>query len=202
MCGVIGRDGDGEQRLPEPVYTVIPVSRDRLPLAELGRRHHGQQGQGPAFQGPLPDLGLHHPPCRSHAAQQGFSLGGQIAQLRLLPYQVLPSEARQHGLRPLIRYCVGSVGRLTRSARRLRLLFSKSNLRLDWLLPTAQAIRPRNPHLWKLSGNLDSRGCEALCPQPQRPSQVAPGAPSAPSYADRLRDPGRFHHACTRAGHS
>ena len=51
---MIRRDGDGEQRLLVPVSTMIPVSYDRLPLA--GR--------------PL-------------AAQQGFYLGGQIAQLRL-----------------------------------------------------------------------------------------------------------------------
>ncbi len=131
VCGVLRRDGDGEQRLPEPVCTVIPVSRDRLPVAELGRRHRGQQGQENAFQGPLPDLGWHHPPYRSHAAQQGFHLGGQIAQLllRQRPDQVPPSEARQPELQPLIRYCVGSVGRLTHSARRLG---SRSNLRLDW----------------------------------------------------------------------
>ncbi len=128
-CGVLRRGGDGEQRLLEPVCMVILVSRDRLPLAELGRRHRGQQGQEPAFQGPSTDLGLHHPPCRSHAAQQGFHLGGQIAQRRRRPDQVLPSEARQPELRPLIRYCVGSVGRLTHSARRLG---SRNNLRLDW----------------------------------------------------------------------
>ncbi len=116
---------------------VMLVSRDRLPLAELGRRHRGKQGQEPAFQGPLPDLGLQPPPCRSHAAQQGFYLGGQIAQLllRLLPYQVLPSAARQPGLRPLIRYCVGSVGRL-------RLLCNRSNLRWNWLLPAASRMEP------------------------------------------------------------
>ncbi len=82
---VIWRDWDGEQRLLEPVCTVIPVSHDRLPVAELVRRHRGQQGQEPAVQGPLTDLGLQHPPCRSHAANQGFYLGGQIAQLRLRP---------------------------------------------------------------------------------------------------------------------
>ncbi len=97
MCGVLRRDGDGEQRLLVPVCTVILVSRDRLPLAELGRRHRSQQGQEHVFQGPLTDLGWHHPPCLSHAAHQGFYLGGQIAQLRrrLLPDQVPPSEARQ-----------------------------------------------------------------------------------------------------------
>ena len=50
------------------------VSRDRLPLAELVRRHRGQQGPENAFQEPLPDLGRQPPPCRSHAAHQGFHL--------------------------------------------------------------------------------------------------------------------------------
>ncbi len=115
VCAVIRRDWDGEQRLLVPVSTVMLVSHDRLPLAEWGRRHRGQQGQEPAFQGPLPDLGLQHPPCRSHAAHQDFHLGARIAQqqLRLLPYQVLPYEAWQPGLRSLIQYCVGSAGRLT-----------------------------------------------------------------------------------------
>ncbi len=34
VCGVIRRDGDGEQRLLVPVCTVIPVSQDRLLLTE------------------------------------------------------------------------------------------------------------------------------------------------------------------------
>ncbi len=132
---VFRRDWDGEQRLLVPICTVIPVSHDRLPLAELVRRHHGQQGQEHAFKGPLTDLGLHHPPCRSPAAHPGFYLGTQIAQqqLRLLPEQVLPSEAQQPGLRPLIRYCVCSVWRL---------LCSRSNLRLDGLLHAASRREP------------------------------------------------------------
>ncbi len=105
VYGVLRRDGDGEQQLLEPVCMVIPVSRDRLPLAELVRRHRGQQGQEPALQEPLTDLGLQPPPCRSPAAQQGFSLGGQIAQLR-------------------------------------RRLFSRSNLRLDWLLHAVSRMEP------------------------------------------------------------
>ncbi len=100
---VIRCDGDGEQRLPGPVCMVIPVSRDQLPPAELVRRHRGKQGQENAFQGPLTDLGLQHPPCRSQAAHQGFYLGGQIAQL-------------------------------------LRLLCSRSNLWVDWLLPEGAGL--------------------------------------------------------------
>ncbi len=140
VCGVLRRDGDGEQRLLVPVCTVILVSHDRLPVAELVRRHRGKQGPENAFQGPLTDLGLQPPPCRSHAAHQGFYLGRQSAQPRLLQYQALPSAARQPGLRPLIRYCVGSVGRLTRSARRL--LCSRSNLWLDGLLHAASRREP------------------------------------------------------------
>ncbi len=44
VYGVLRRDGDGEQRLLEPVCTVMLVGHDRLPLAELVRRHRGQQG--------------------------------------------------------------------------------------------------------------------------------------------------------------
>ncbi len=53
---VIRRDWDGEQRLLAPASTVILVSQDRLPLAELVRRHRGQQGHERAFQRPLTDL--------------------------------------------------------------------------------------------------------------------------------------------------
>ncbi len=76
---VLRRDGDGEQRLLVPVCMVMLVSHDRLPLAELVRRHCGQRGQEHAFKGPLRDLGLQHPPCRSPAAQQDFYLGARIA---------------------------------------------------------------------------------------------------------------------------
>ncbi len=135
--GCSGATGTGSSVCWSRYARLILVSRDRLPVAELVRRHRGQQGQENAFQGPLTDLGLQHPLCRSHAANQGFYLGGQIGQLLqlLLPYQALPSAARQHGLRPLIRYCVGSVGRLRR-------LCSRSNLRLDWLLPAASRRVP------------------------------------------------------------
>ncbi len=38
---VLRRNWDGEQRWLVPVCMVIPVSHDRLPLAELGRQHRG-----------------------------------------------------------------------------------------------------------------------------------------------------------------
>ncbi len=134
---VIRPAGDGEQRWLGPIRTVIPVSCDRLPLTELVRRHRGQPGQEHACQGPSPDLGLQPPPCRSPAAQQSFYLDTQIAPLR----RRLQNQARRHGLRPLIRYCVGSVGRLTCSARRLTLLCSRGNLRWDGLLHAASRTR-------------------------------------------------------------
>ncbi len=45
VCGVLRRDGDGEQRWLGPVYMLIPVSRDRLPPAEWVRRHRGSRGR-------------------------------------------------------------------------------------------------------------------------------------------------------------
>ena len=133
---VIRRDRDGEQELLQPVFTVILVSRDDLPVGELVRRHRAKQGQENAFKGPLTELGLHHPPCHSYKANQAFYWCGQIAQLLLLAlqYQVLPEKARKHGLGPLIRHFVRSAGRLCKSGRRLTMLFARSNCRLDWLL--------------------------------------------------------------------
>lgn len=126
---------DRQQRLT-PAYTVILVSRSDLPVAELVRRHRGKQGQENAFKGPLIEMGLHHPPCRRFTANQAFYACGQIAQLLLLAmqYQWLPVSARRHGLRPLIRYLIRSVGRLVKTGRRYRLDFAKSNFKLEWLL--------------------------------------------------------------------
>ncbi len=118
-----------------PSYTVILVSRNDLSLAEIVRRHRGKQGQENALKGPLIEMGLHHPPMRSFYGNQAFYLCGQIAQmlLRSIQYHVLPEPARQHGLRPLIRYLICSVARLVRSGRRYRLCFAKSSFRLDWI---------------------------------------------------------------------
>ena len=94
-------EADGEHCRLVPAWTVILVSRDDLPLPELVRRHRGKQGQENAFKGPLTDLGLHHPPCHGHAANQASYACGQIAQLllRSLQYHLLPPAARAHGLR-------------------------------------------------------------------------------------------------------
>lgn len=46
------------------------VSRDDLPVAELVQRDRGKQGQGSVFKGPLTELVLHHPPCKSPKAKQ------------------------------------------------------------------------------------------------------------------------------------
>ncbi len=137
---VIRRDRDGAQELLEPVYTVILVSRDDLPAGELVRRHRAKQGQENAFKGPLTELGLHHPPCHSYTANQAFYWCGQIAQLLLLmlQYQVLPEKARRHGLGPLIRDFVRSVGLLQKRGRGRKLLFGTCNCRLGWLLQAAQ----------------------------------------------------------------
>jgi hypothetical protein len=136
---VVRRLYDGPQQRLMPAYTVILVSRDDLPLAQLVRRHRGKQGQENAFKGPLIDLDLHHPPCRRFHANQAFYVCGQIAQLllRAVQYQLLPTAARRHGLRPLIRHLMRTVARLVRSGRRWRLDFAKNNFHLDWLFYAA-----------------------------------------------------------------
>ena len=130
---------EGAQEDPFPVHTVILVSRDDPPLAELVRRHRGKQGQENAFKGPLRDLDLHHPPCRKLLANQAFYACGQLAQmlLRAVQFNLLPESARKHGLRPLIRHFIRTVARLVRAAGRWRLDFAKSNPRLDWLYNAA-----------------------------------------------------------------
>ena len=135
---------EGEQGLREPRYTVMPVSRDDLPVAELGRGHRSQQGQENARKGPLTDWGLHHPPGKSYQAHQAFHRCGQIAQLllRLLQYQLRPGAARRHGPRPLLRHCVRTVGRMVRSGRRQQLRPGRGNLRPDWLRHAAGQLEP------------------------------------------------------------
>ena len=122
-----------------PVHTVILVSRDDLPLAELVRRHRGKQGQENAFKGPLRDLDPHHPPCRKLLANRIFYACGQLAQmlLRAVQFNLPPKSARKHGLRPLIRHFIRTVALLVKAAGRRRLDFATSNLRLDWIYAAA-----------------------------------------------------------------
>lgn len=127
---------DGCQKLTTPRHSVILVGNAELPLKEIVRRHREKQGQENAQKGPLIELDLHRPPCRDFAANQAFYACGQIAQVLLLAlqYKALPTEARKHGLRPLIRDVVRTVGRLTSSSRKWKLLFAKTIFRLDWVL--------------------------------------------------------------------
>ncbi len=145
VYAVIRRDGDGEQRLLEPVSTVMLVSRDRLPVAELVRRHRGAASRGRSLR------------SRGRCRTWGCIIR-RAARTRRIRVSTWAGRSRScccccstrrcrprrgsTGCRPLIRYFVCSMGRLTRSARRLRLLCSRSNLQLDWLLPAASRREP------------------------------------------------------------
>lgn len=133
---------DGNQRLIWPRYTFILVSDDELSLRQLVRRHRGKQGQENAFKGPLIDLDLHHPPCSKFAANRAFYTAGQLAQVLLVAvqYHLLPTEARRHAIRTVIRDLVRTAGKIVRHARRWKLLFAKSGLRLWWLAHAADRL--------------------------------------------------------------
>jgi hypothetical protein len=133
---------DGEQRRLTPRHIFILVSRTDLPLAELVRRHREKQGQENAQKGPLIDLDLHHPPCQKLDANRAFYTCGQLAQILLIAaqYELLPREARRHGLRTLIRDLVRTAARLVRHGRRLVLKFAKGAARLDWLVHAADRL--------------------------------------------------------------
>ena len=139
---VVRNRHDGKQWLIEPKYSVILVSRTDLPLRELIKRHREKQGQENAQKGPLIDLDLHHPPCKKFHANQAFYTCGQIAQilLRALQYKALPKKERKHGIRPLIRKLVRSVGRLTYSGRQWTLHFVKTTVALDWLWEASERL--------------------------------------------------------------
>jgi len=139
---VIRKDWDGRQKRLFPTYVYILLSRDDLPLKELARRHRGKQGQENAFKGPLIHLDLHHPPCRRFNANRAFYTAGQIAQLLLLAvqYQLLPEDARKHGIRTIIRDLVRTAGKLVRHARKWKLLFAKSSLKLEWIAHAADRV--------------------------------------------------------------
>ena len=86
-CVAVRRTRDGDRLPMEPRYAMIPVGDDRLPVKEAVRRHRGKQERENAFKGPLTDLNLHRPPCKSYKANQAFYACGQIAQLLLLTLQ-------------------------------------------------------------------------------------------------------------------
>ena len=86
-CVVVRRRTENGQMLLVPRRTVMLVSRDDLPLAELVLRHRGKQGQENAFKGPLRDMDPRHPPCRGYRANQAFYAFGQIAQVLLRAVQ-------------------------------------------------------------------------------------------------------------------
>ena len=169
-----------------PVHTVILVSRDDLPLAELVRRHRGKQGQENAFKGPLRDLDLHHPPCRKLLANRLFYACGQLAQmlLRAVQFNLLPKSARRHGLRPLIRHFIRTVARLVKATGRWRLDFAKSNLRLDWIAGRrfnwSEPQRPANPARTPAETRLNDPRRDALRPN-GRKTPLPPSPPPPPS---------------------
>jgi hypothetical protein len=133
---------EDRQKLLLPRYTFILVSRDDLTLAEIVRRHRGKQGQENALKGPLIHLDLHHPPCSNFNANRAFYGAGQIAQILLVSLQMnlLPKEARKHGIRTIIRDLVRVPGKLVRHARKWKLLFAKSALKLHWLSHAADCL--------------------------------------------------------------
>ncbi len=132
---VVVRAMAGRQGELFPRLSVILANRDDLPLAEVVRRHRSKQGHENAFKGPLADMGLHHPPCRSYRANQAFHTYGRMAHLllRAVQYRLLPRTARRHGIRPLVRHLMRTVARLVTSGRKRSLLFASCCLRHDWL---------------------------------------------------------------------
>ena len=196
---VIRRRRQGAQLLMVPHHTVILVSRNDLPLKELVRRHRGKQGQENAFKGPLRDMDLHHPPCRSYRANQAFYALGQIAQvlLRAVQYTALPKSARRHGIRSVIRYVVRTAAHMVRTGRRVVMRFAKTNYGLDWLYsamvhlearapPLPTAARPPSAPTPPCGGGALARASKSTVPQSRigRP----PGAPhrsAAPEPASR-----------------
>lgn len=133
---------EGNQRLLYPRYTFILVGRVDVSLRELVKRHRGKQGQENALKGPLIHLDLHHPPCGSFNANRAFYTAGQIAQNLLIALQMnlLPIEARKHGIRTIIRDLIRVPGKLVRHARKWKLLFAKSALKLHWLSYAADCL--------------------------------------------------------------
>lgn len=57
--------------------------------------------------------------------------------LRSVQHDLLPREARQHGLRSIIRHFIRTAARLVRASGRWRLDFAKSNFRIGWIYNAA-----------------------------------------------------------------
>ena len=118
-------------------YTVILVSTDELPIAEAVARHRGKQGQENAFKGPLNDMNLHHPPCKSYMANQAFYLCGLLAQalVRGVQYWMMPPGEWRRSLGTIIERLIEIPAMLTRSARRFQLKFDdqRRNKYEKWL---------------------------------------------------------------------
>lgn len=133
---------EGKQALIEERYQVIAVSRTDVSVKELVARHRAKQGQENALKGPLIEMDLHHPPCKSLNANAAFYTLGQIAQtlLMALKYQALPEQAHTLGVGGLMRTLVRIAGKLTRSGRQLKLWLSKAVARLDWLAHCADHL--------------------------------------------------------------
>lgn len=133
---------DGAQRLAIPRDSYILVSRTDLPLKEIVARHRGKCGQENAMKGPLIDLDLHHPPCLKLEANRAFYAVGQMAQMLLVAaqYTLLPTSARAHGIRMVIRDLVRVAGKLVRTGRGLIMKFAKNAFRFDWLIYAADRL--------------------------------------------------------------
>ena len=143
----VRRRTENGQGLLVPRYTAMPVSRNDLGLKEPVRRHRGKQGQENAFNGPLRDMDLHHPPCRGYRANRAFHALGQIAQvpLRAVRFTALPRRARRHGSAPVIRHVMRTAAYMVRTGRRLGLKFARTNFRLQWLYAAMRHLEARAP---------------------------------------------------------
>ena len=56
--------------------------------------------------------------------------------------RMLPAETRRDGLRPLVRFLIWTVARLTESGRRPKLPFARPDRRRDWLARVAGRLEP------------------------------------------------------------
>ena len=119
---VIGEQGDAADFWYRPSGWPRPVRFVAV------RKWGDDDGQRCLFPGrTLIEMDLHHPPTGHFHGNQLYYLCGLLAQqlLTFMQYDMLPTSARDGGLRPLIRDVVRTVGRLTRSGRRVKLQFTK-----------------------------------------------------------------------------